>query len=106
MFNLESILGNLTGGKADPQAVQEAASEHVSSMDSGELSDHLETAAERAEQNGQPGMASQIQSLISQHGGNPDALKSAAVEYIKNNPKVLTQFAPSFAKGILGRFGL
>jgi len=108
MFNeIEGMLSSaMGGGAAGPQAVGDAAEQHVSSMDGGELSDHLQTAADNARQTGDEGMAQQIEGMIARGQADPDALKSMAVDYIRNNPQVLRQFAPSFAQGILSKFGM
>jgi hypothetical protein len=37
---------------------------------------------------------------------NPDALRDAAVSYIKNNPGLIEQYAPAPLKGILSQFGV
>lgn len=106
MFNIENLIGQFTGSNANPQAVEGAATEHLSEMDSGELAQHLQTAADNANQNGNNDVAGAISGLISQNQGNPQGLKDAAISYIKNNPQVLTHFAPPFAQGILSRIGL
>jgi hypothetical protein len=104
MFNeIVGLLQQVTGGQVDPQAVSQAASDHVSSMDSSDLTQHLQTAADNANQNGQGGIAQQIMGLIQQSGTNPEALKQNAISLISNNPQILQQFAPDFAKGLLGR---
>lgn len=106
MFNeIEGMLSRFTGGNADPQAVQQAASEHVDGMSTDELSGHLQTAAGNLQQNGQGAVA---QELIRIATGPHDAesLKTDAVAFIRDNPQVIAQFAPSFAQGILGKLGV
>ncbi|MDQ2817110.1 MAG: hypothetical protein M3T49_02705 [Candidatus Eremiobacteraeota bacterium] len=106
MNEFSGLLQRVTGGDADPQAVEQAATDHVSSMGSGELSDHMQTAADNARQNGQGDLAQQITGLVSQNGTNPQGLKDAAISLIKSNPQVLTHFAPPFAQGLLSRINL
>ncbi len=106
MNDLKNLIGQVTSGNVDRQALGDAASEHVNSMDSGQLTDHLQTAAQNAQQNGQGDLASQIQGVITQAQSNPDAAKGAVVELIKNNPQIIQHFAPQFAQGILGKLGV
>lgn len=108
MFNeLEGMLQKATGGAgADPQAVAQAADQHVSGMDAGELTDHLQTAAGNLRQSGEPDLAQQIESMIEHKQADPEALKTAAVTLIRENPQIIARFAPPFAQGILGKLGL
>jgi len=96
----------LGGGNVDPQAVDNAASDHINNMDGNELGDHLDTAGQNLQQNGQGDLAQQVMAIASQARDNPDAAKSAAIDLIKNNPQIIQHFAPSFAQGILGKLGL
>lgn len=98
--------GVLGGGNVDPQAVDDAASDHINTMDGNELGDHLDTAGQNLQQSGQGDLAQQVMSIASQARDNPDAAKSAAIDLIKNNPQIIQHFAPSFAQGILGKLGL
>ncbi len=68
-----------------------------------EVTQHLQTAATNANANGQPAIAQEIEAMIARKQVDPEALKDAAISYIKSNPQVLTYFAPSFAQGILNR---
>ncbi|MBV8724685.1 MAG: hypothetical protein JO351_11375 [Candidatus Eremiobacteraeota bacterium] len=99
---IEGMVQRFASGEIDQQSVAQAAQSNVSSMDHEELTEHLQTAADNAQQNGQSGIAQQIMGLISQHGSDPAALKQEAISLISNNPQILTHFAPDFAKGILG----
>lgn len=45
-----------------------------------------------------------VTALIAHAQQNPAALKDAAIDFIKNNPQVVEQFAPDFLKGILSKF--
>jgi len=101
--NVEGMLQQYTGGGGDTQQLEQATSDHVESMGSDDLVGHLRTAAQNMNQNGQSGMAQQVESMISERQSNPEDLKSAAVSFIRNDPQVLTHFAPSFAQGILNR---
>ena len=104
MFSeITGILEKVTSGDADPQAVSQAASDHVESMDHSDLTQHLQTAADNANQSGQGDFAQQIVGIIERNGTNVDGLKQDAVALISNNPEILQQFAPDFAKGLLGR---
>jgi hypothetical protein len=52
----------------------------------------------------QAGDQSSVIGLITHAQQNPAALKDAALDFIKNNPQAVQQFAPDFLKGILGKF--
>ncbi|MDQ6825762.1 MAG: hypothetical protein M3Z14_01000 [Candidatus Eremiobacteraeota bacterium] len=107
MFNnLQNMLQQVTGGGADSGAVERAATDHVSSMDSDELTGHMPNAADNLQQDGQGGLAQQLSGIISEKQTDPAGLKDAAVNFIKNNPQVLAHFAPPFAQGLLGRLGV
>ena len=104
MFNeLVGILQQVTSGQVDQQAVSQAANDHVSSMDHSELTQNLQTAADNANQNGQGDIGQLIMGMIQRNGTNPEGLKEDAISLITNNPQILEQFAPDFAKGLLGR---
>jgi len=96
----------VTGGNTDSAAIEQAATDHVSSMDSGELTQHMQTAADNLNQNGQGDLGEQLSGIVSQAQSDPQGLKDAAVSFIKNNPQVLAHFAPGFAQGLLGRMGV
>ena len=103
--NLKNLAEQAIGGQLDPQAVGQAAPDHVEGMDGGQLTDHLQTAATNLQQAGQGDMAQQAMALISQVQSNPSGAKDAIVAFVQNNPQVLQHFAPSFAQGILSRLG-
>ncbi len=104
MFNeVEGLLQRAVTGEIDSASVSQAANEHVASMDQNQLQQHVQTAADNANQNGQSDIAQQLMGLVSQHGANPQGLKDAVVSLISNNPQILQQFEPSFAKDILSR---
>jgi hypothetical protein len=106
MFNeLEGMLQKVGGGNADPNAVGDAAEQHVAGMGGDEVAGHLNTAAENLRQDGEGGLAQQIQSMIERKQADPEALKAAAVTLIRENPTMLTRFAPPFAHGILSKLG-
>lgn len=102
--NLQNIIQDVTSGNTDPQQLEQSASDHVSQMSGGELAQHLQTAAQNAQNNGQPDIAQDLMSMVSQRSADPERLKQDAVSYIKSNPQVVTQFAPEFAQGILNKF--
>lgn len=104
--NVENVLAGLASGSVDSGAVGQAATEHVGAMEPGDVQGHLENAAETAEANGQPDVARDLTGIAEQNASNPQALKDAAISYIRNNPQVLTHFAPSFAQGLLSRVNL
>ena len=104
MFDqVKTLAEDAMSGKVDPQALQQAASDHLNSMDQGEIADHLQTAATNLQNQGQPDLAQQALGLVSQLRANPGGGASAVVNFITNNPQVLQHFAPSFAQGILSR---
>ena len=98
----EGMAQKLLSGEIDPQAVTDAAAQHVNSMDASELQQHAQTAADNAQQSGNEGLAQQLSSLVQQYQSNPEGLKREIVSLISNNPQVLQQFAPAFAQKILG----
>lgn len=104
MFNeISGILQQVTSGQVDQQSVSQAASDHVGSMDPSEVTQHLQTAADNANQNGQGDIAQVITSMVERDGTNTDALKQDAIGLITNNPQILQHFAPEFLRGILSR---
>jgi hypothetical protein len=100
---LEGMMQKVVSGEIDQQSVGQAADEHVSSMDAGQLTQHVQTAANNAQQNGDTGLAAQLTGLLEQYRSNPQNLKGELVSLITNNPQVLQHFAPEFAKNILGK---
>jgi len=104
MFNeVEGMIQRATSGEIDQSSVSQAAEEHISAIDPSQLTQHLQTAADNANQNGQSGAAQQIMGLLSQHRSNLEGLKGQVVSLITSNPEILQHFEPGFAKGILGR---
>ena len=57
-------------------------------------------------QNGETDLAQQVESMIQNKRADPEALKTAAIAFIRDNPQVLARFAPPFAQGILSRLGV
>ena len=90
-------------GSGNGDSVAQATSDHIATMDTSEVTQHLQTAADTASANGQPDVASEIQDLLTRAQSDPDSLKAAAIDYVKSNPQVLEHFAPTFAQGILSR---
>jgi hypothetical protein len=104
MFNeVQGLLQRVVTGEIDQSSVSQAAQEHVSSIDPGQLTQALQTAANNANQNGQSGIAGQITQLLSQHGSNPQSLQQEAISLISSNPQILQHFEPQFAKNVLDR---
>ncbi len=105
MFDqLKGMAEQVMSGNVDQQKVQQAASDHLDSMDQGQIADHLQTAANNLQNQGQSDLAQQAMSLVSQlQSGGGGGAKQAVVSFIASNPQVLQHFAPSFAQGILSR---
>ena len=60
MFDsVKGMVEKAASGNLDPQAVEQAASQHVNQCDSGELAGHLQTAATNMQQQGQGDLAQQ-----------------------------------------------
>ncbi len=97
------VLKGLAGGQLDPQSLGQAASDHLGTLDSGQIADHLQTAASNLQANGQGDLASQATTLISQISSNPDGAVTDVTTFIQSNPQVLEHFAPDFAQGILSK---
>lgn len=107
MFDeLKNVAGGLLGGNADPQAIGDAASEHVQNMNPTELGGHLQTAAGNLEQNGQSDTAQQVMGIVSKLQSDPNGAKDEAIALVRSNPQILQHFAPGFAQGILSKLGV
>lgn len=103
MFSeVEGFVRKITTGEIDQQSVSQAASEQVNTMPHEEVAQNVQTAAQNAEQNGQPDLARQIMQMVQQHGSDPQALKQDVVSLISSNPQIIGHFAPEFAQRILG----
>lgn len=104
MFNeIEGALKRAASGEIDSNALGQAAEQHVQSADPQAVQSQMQTAANNAQQNGQPGLAQQIMSMLQQHKDDPQALKSDLITLVKNNPQVLQHFQQEFAQKILSR---
>ena len=101
-MNIQEMLAQVTAA-GNSGAVGQAATDHVSALPAGEVAQNLQTAASNAQANGQPEVANEIGDLITRAESDPEALKSAAISYIEQNPQSLAHFAPSFAQGILSK---
>jgi hypothetical protein len=79
MDNIGKLAGNLLGG-ASPQAAATAASEHVGSMDSGELAGHLTQSLGGMDRSQLVGLGQQLLQSLSNHPavGSADAATQAA----------------------------
>ncbi len=107
MFDsIKNAVEQAVGGNLDPQALGQAASDHVASVDNDQLAGHLQTAATNLQQQRQGDLAQQAMGLISQLQSNPQDAKGAIVAFIQSNPQVIAHFAPEFAQGILARLGV
>jgi hypothetical protein len=101
--NIEGMIEQAVSGGIDPQKIEQAASAHLGDMDGDQVAGHVQQAAQNADQAGQSQIADDLRSLVAQNGTNPQGLKDAAIAYIRDNPQVLTHFAPPFAQGILSK---
>lgn len=106
MNRIQSLVGEIEKGNVDQSQVGQAAEQHVQSMDGQQVQQHLQTASQNAAQSGDSGLAQQIQDLLSRHQGNPEDVKSEAIQFIKSHPQIIRHFAPEFAQGLLGKIGL
>lgn len=100
---MEGMLQKAVAGQLDQQQVAQATSQHVNSMDPNELTQHVQTAADNAQQNGNTGLAAQLYGLVQQYESNPSGLKDEVINLVSNNPQILQQFAPEFAQNVLQR---
>jgi hypothetical protein len=98
---IEGALQKVVSGEIDRQSLGQAAEQQVNAMDHGELTQHVQTAADNAQQNGDTGMAAQLTQLLEDYRSNPQDLKGEVIRLISNNPQILQRFAPAFAKEIL-----
>lgn len=99
---LESLVQKVTTGEIDQQSVSQAATEQVNSMPHEEVAQHVQTAAQNAEDNGHSDIAQQLMQMVAQHGSDPQALKQDVISLISSNPQIIGHFAPAFAQRILG----
>ncbi len=99
---LEGVMQQVASGQIDPQSLSQAADQHIGSLDPNTVMQHVQSAANTAQQNGDTGMAGMLTGLLSQQGSNPQGIQGELVSIITNNPQILQHFAPDFAKGILG----
>jgi hypothetical protein len=99
---IESMMQQMASGQIDQQSLNQAADQHISSLDPNQVLQHVQTAATTAQQNGDSGVAGMLTGLLNQQGSNPQGIQGALVSIITNNPQILQHFAPDFAKGILG----
>jgi hypothetical protein len=99
---IEGMAQQLASGQLDQQSLNQAAEQHINSLDPNQVMQHVQTAAATAQQNGDSGAAGMLTGLLSQQGSNPQGLQGELVTIITNNPQILQHFLPDFAKGILG----
>jgi len=99
--DIENFVGKITTGEIDQQSVSDATTEHVSTMPAQDVAQHVQTAAQNAEQNGQPDIAQQLVQLASTSRSDPEALKQGVISLISSNPQILQHFAPAFAQRIM-----
>lgn len=99
---VEGFVQKVTTGEIDQQSVSQAATQQVNTMPHEEVAQHVQTAADNAQQSGQPDIAKQLMQMIQQSGTNPQALKQDVISLISSNPQIIQHFAPEFAQKILG----
>jgi len=114
---IEKKAGDLLG---DPQQSADAASDHVQSMDPGELAGHLQQSLGSMDQSTLSSLGQQLLQTFNSHpsspadgdtatqnagtdsasvaAGSPDAV-AAMIDYAKNNSSVLQGAASSFLQG-------
>ena len=103
MFNeVEGLVQKVTTGEIDQQSVSVSTQQEVNTMPHEEVVQHVQTAADNAQQNGQSDLAKQLMQMLQQHGTDPQALKQDVVSLISSNPQIIQHFAPEFAQKILG----
>lgn len=103
MFNeVAGLVQKVTTGEIDRQSVGQSAQQQVNTMPHEEVAQHVQTAADNAQQNGQPDLAKQLMQMLQQDGSDPQALKQDVVSLISSNPQIIQHFAPEFAQKILG----
>jgi hypothetical protein len=100
--DVQGLMSKVTTGEIDQQSVSQSAQQQVNTMPHEEVAQHVQTAAQNAQQNGQPDIAQQLFAAVEQSRGNPEALKQNVVSLISGNPQILQHFAPEFAQKILG----
>ena len=116
MDEIGKMAGGLLGG-ADPQQAADAASDHVATMDSGQLGDHLTQSLGNMDNSSLMGLGQQLLSTFTNHAGysgdantatqdagvsqadvaagDPGAI-GALIDLAKNNSGVLQNAASQF----------
>lgn len=100
--DVEGMVQKFTTGEIDQQSVSQATQEQVNSMPHEEVAQHVQTAANNAQQNGQPDIAQRLTQMVEQDRSNPQALKQDVISLISSNPQIIQHFAPQFAQKIVG----
>jgi hypothetical protein len=100
--DVQGMVEKFTTGEIDQQSVGEAAQQQVNSMPHEEVAQHVQTAADNAQQNGQPDIAQRLVQMAEEGRSNPQALKQDVISLISSNPQIIQHFAPEFAQKILG----
>ncbi|MFY9665983.1 MAG: hypothetical protein WAL67_16745 [Candidatus Cybelea sp.] len=107
MFDaIKNVAEQMMSGNVNSAAVGEAVSNHLDSVGTDGLSDHLQNAASNLQDNGQAGDAQQVAALVEQIRSNPAGAKDAVVAFIQGNPQLLQHFSPEFVQGIASKLGL
>jgi hypothetical protein len=111
--NIGGLLAQFSG--AAPEQVQAAAADHVDSMDTGELADHLTQGAQNMNSSQLGQLASSLLGALSNHGHDEAAVQDAGVstadaqagdgdavtaliEHAQQNPAALKDAAVDFIK--------
>lgn len=107
MFDaIKNVAEQAMSGNLDPSSLGQAVSDHLDSLDGGQLSDHLQTAADNLQQNGQGDLSGQVSGLVQQIESDPSGAKDAVASFVQNNPSILQHFAPEFMQGIASKLGV
>jgi hypothetical protein len=100
---IEGMMQQVASGQIDQQSLNQAADQHINSMDPNVVQQHVATAAATAQENGDTGVAGMLMDLLNRQGSNSQGLQGELISIVTNNPQILQHFAPEFAQGILSK---
>jgi hypothetical protein len=107
MFDaIKNVAEQMMSGNMDSSTIGQAVGDHLDSVGTDQLADHLQTAASNLQENGQTNYAQQATALVEQIRTNPSGAKDAVVAFIQTNPQLLQHFSPEFVGGIASKLGL
>jgi hypothetical protein len=98
---LKGLFDRVTRGDVDSQALAQAASEQVRSMEGSQVLNEVEAAAQYARNHGQRHVGEQLQGIVDGHRSEPESVKGDVISLLRSRPQVLSCFEPPFAEGIL-----